>query len=148
MWGYYGSKSKVIDKYPPPKFGKIIEPFAGTAQYSLKYFDRQITLIEKYDVLIKIWKWLQQCSAQDILKLPRLKHGENLDNFSFDCEEAKWLMGFIVNSGSSQPKKTASWRITISRPNTQNYKLNLIANSLHKIKHWEIRQGCYSSLFY
>ena len=45
--GYYGSKSKIVNKYPEPEYGKkIIEPFAGTAQYSLKYWDRDIVLIE------------------------------------------------------------------------------------------------------
>lgn len=37
MFSYYGSKSKIVDLYQPPKFDKIIEPFAGSARYSLKY---------------------------------------------------------------------------------------------------------------
>jgi len=40
MWGYYGSKSKIIDFYPEPKEDKIIEPFAGTAQYALKFWEK------------------------------------------------------------------------------------------------------------
>ena len=31
MFSYYGSKSKIVDYYPPPKHKKIIEPFAGSA---------------------------------------------------------------------------------------------------------------------
>lgn len=73
MWGYYGSKSKIIEKYPPPKFDTVIEPFAGTAQYALKYWDRNIILIEKYDVICNLWKWLQKCSKQDILSTRQLK---------------------------------------------------------------------------
>jgi site-specific DNA-adenine methylase len=146
MWGYYGSKSKIVNKYPKPEFGKIIEPFAGTAQYSLKYFDRDVLLIEKYDVIVKLWKWLQQCSKQDVLGLPRLKHGENVDNFTWDCEEAKWLVGFIIAGAPSQPKKTASKWKTVIRPNTQDYKLNMIAENLYKIKHWVIKQGDYIDL--
>ena len=38
MWGYYGSKSKIASMYPKPMYDKIIEPFAGTAQYSLLHF--------------------------------------------------------------------------------------------------------------
>jgi hypothetical protein len=146
MWGYYGSKSKIVNKYPEPKYNKIIEPFAGTAQYSLKYFDRDVTLIEKYDLIVKIWKWLQECSKGDILGLPRLKYGENVDNFNWECDEAKWLVGFIITGAPSQPKKTASKWKTIIRPNTQNYKLNMIAENLYKIKHWKIEQGDYIDL--
>ena len=32
------------------------------------------------------------------------------------------------------------------RPNTQDYKLNMIAENLHKIKHWDIRQGDFKDL--
>ena len=55
MWSYYGSKSKVVDLYPPPKFDKIIEPFAGSARYALKWFDRDILLVDKYPVIVDLW---------------------------------------------------------------------------------------------
>ena len=146
MWGYYGSKSKIVKKYPAPKFDKIIEPFAGTAQYSLLYWDRDIILVDKYTIIVKIWKWLQSCSKADILSLPRLKHGENVDDFLWDCIEAKWMIGFIITGAPSQPKKTASYWKTVVRPNTQEYKLDLIADSLEKIRHWKIVLGDYRSI--
>lgn len=62
MWSYYGSKSKVVHLYPRPEYGKIIEPFAGSARYSLRYFDRDVLLVDKYEVVVRIWKWLQHCS--------------------------------------------------------------------------------------
>ena len=127
MWGYYGSKSKVVNYYPPPKHDKIIEPFAGTAQYSLLYWDKEIHLIEKYDVIVNLWKWLQKCSKNDILSTRRLKCGENTDDFKWDCQEQKDLVGFIITGSPSVPKKTASKWKTVIRPNTQDYKLNYIA---------------------
>lgn len=54
MWSYYGAKTNVINFYPRPKHDKIIEPFAGTARYALKYFDRDILLVDKYEVITKI----------------------------------------------------------------------------------------------
>ena len=146
MWGYYGSKSKIVKKYPYPRYEKIIEPFAGTAQYSLLHFEKDVTLVEKYDVIAKLWKWLQSCSKSDITGLPRLKCGENVDDFKWDCEEAKWLVGFIITGAPAQPKKTASKWKTIIRPNTQEYKLKFISENLYKIKHWKIIQGDYSDL--
>ena len=76
MWGYYGSKSKIVKHYPEPQFDTIIEPFAGTAQYSLKYWDKNVILLEKYDVIVNLWKWLQQCSKEDVLGIRQLKYGE------------------------------------------------------------------------
>ncbi len=144
MWSYYGAKGNIVDHYPPPRFNKIIEPFAGTARYSLKYWDREIVLIDKYEVIIKIWKWLQMCSKQDILKLPILKEGELLTDYNFDCQEERLLMGFIIAKGGQSPRNKASKRATTDRPNTINFHLNKIANNLHKIKHWQIRMGKFS----
>jgi len=141
MWGYYGSKSKVVTYYPAPRHERIIEPFAGTAQYALEHWQKDVLLIDKYDVIVKLWKWLQLCSPKDILSLPRLKCGENVDSFSWDCEEARWLVGFIITGAPSQPKKTASRWKTVVRPNTQNFKLEMIAKNLHKIKHWQVQEG-------
>lgn len=146
MWGYYGSKSKIVNKYPIPKYKKIIEPFAGTAQYSLKYWDNEIWLLDKYDVIINLWKWLQKCSKQDILGIRRLKYGESTDDFEWDCDEQKNLVGFIITGAPSMPKKTASKWKTVIRPNTQNYKLNYIAESLEKIRHWKIDCGDYKEV--
>jgi len=146
MWGYYGSKASIIKHYPAPRYDTIIEPFAGTAQYALKYHDHNITIVDKYDVIVRIWKWLQRCSPNDVLGLPRLKCGENVDNFTWDCEEAKWLVGFIIVGAPAQPKKTASKWKTVIRPNTQNYKLKMIAENLCKIRHWNIICGDYRDL--
>jgi len=138
MWGYYGSKSKIVNRYPKPLFDTVVEPFAGTAQYALKYFDRKVILIDKYPTICNLWKWLQQCSKEDILKTRQLKCGENVDDFSWDCQEQKDLVGFIITGAPSTPKKTASKWKTIDRPNTQQFKLNYIAENLYKIRHWEI----------
>jgi site-specific DNA-adenine methylase len=146
MWGYYGSKSKIIDSYPAPLHDKLIEPFAGTAQYALKYHDKDITIVDKYEVITRIWQWLQKCSPSDITGLPRLKCGENVDDFKWDCEEAKWLVGFIITGAPSQPKKTASRWKTVIRPNTQDYKLKMISENLYKIRHWKIINGEYTDL--
>ena len=91
MWGYYGSKSKVANKYPKPIHDKIIEPFAGTAQYSLLYWEKEVHLIEKYEVIVNLWKWLQNCTPNDILGIRRLKFGESTDDFEWDCQEQKDL---------------------------------------------------------
>ena len=147
MWSYYGSKKSIVDYYPPPKYNKIIEPFAGAATYAVKYWDRDIILVEKYKVIYKIWKWLQRCEKSDIDKLPhKLKITETLDDYIFDCDEAKLLMGFIIAKGSERPRIKPTERAVIYRPNTINFTLNKIKNNLHKIKHWQIIHGSYEDL--
>lgn len=142
MFSYYGSKSKIVKHYPPPKYDKIIEPFAGSARYSLKYYDRDITIVDKYDVIVKIWNFLKQASKNDILSLPNLKTGDNLNDYKFDCEESKLLMGFIIKGGDSRSCLKVSPRRGES---IQRLKLG-IANNLHKIRHWNIILGDYKEL--
>lgn len=145
MWSYYGAKTNMIKFYPAPKHDKIIEPFAGTARYALKYFDRDVLIVDKYDVIIKIWKWLQLCSPDDIKKLPRLKYGESLHDYKFDCEEAKLLTSFTIGFMSCTPRWTATIRME-QRPNQANYTLNRIAAQLWKIKHWKIECKSYEEI--
>lgn len=146
MWSYYGSKTNQAKHYPTPQFDCIIEPFAGAAKYSLLHWENDVILIDKYEVLINIWKWLQSCSENDILKLPKPVYPESVEDFNFDCEEAKHLLGFVIGCGAERPRKKATKRKTIDRPNHVNYNLKRISSNLHKIKHWKILHGSYEQL--
>ena len=142
MFSYYGSKSKIVDCYPKPKHGKIIEPFAGSARYSLKYFDKEVLLVDKYEVIVKIWKYLQQCSVADIKKLPRLERGQKIPDELSEIE--KLFMGFIVADGASSPQsKTTNFS---SNPQKVSARLDKIEKQLFKIKHWEIKLGSYDEI--
>lgn len=142
MWSYYGRKTKVIDCYPSPKYDKIIEPFAGTAVYSL-YQDnwkKDVLLVDMYDIVIDVWHYLQQAKPEDILSLPEMNYHDNVDMHTQLSKEEKWLIGFNINGGSAQPKKTTM------KFNVWNRNKPIIANNLHKIKHWTIRKDDYRNI--
>ena len=63
-------------------------------------------LVDKYHVIVGIWNYLIQATKADILALPDLKTGDNVDTFNISQEE-KWLIGFCINGGSAQPKKNS-----------------------------------------
>lgn len=146
MWSYYGSKRDQAKHYPPPMFDKIIEPFAGTAKYALRFWEREVLLVDKYEVIVGIWKWLQKCSKNDILSLPVLKEGQTLDSLNWDCVEQRWFMGFQIAAADATPRNKVSWRVSTQRPKRQATRLKNVAENLHKIQHWEIRQGDYRDL--
>ena len=75
-----------------------------------------------------------------------LQPNDNLNNYTFDCEEAKMLMGFIIAKGVERPRCKPTERATVGRPNTINFTLNKIKGNLHKIKHWTILHGSYLEL--
>jgi site-specific DNA-adenine methylase len=136
MFSYYGSKSKVIDLYPSPRHDRIIEPFAGSARYALKWFDRDVLLIDKYETIIRVWQYLQRCSPADVLRLPDLHRGDNVKDFDL-ADEERWLIGFCINRGSVTPKNIAC------DFNSWSSDKRFIADNLFKIKHWRIVCGSY-----
>ena len=142
MISYYGGKTNVVKLYPSPRYDHIVEPFAGSARYSLQYFERNVTLIDKYEPLIKMWRWLRDCSPGDIKKLPRLKTGDKLSNYKWSCEEERFFMGYIIGYASVFPRNTVTPRLII-RPNHINFGLNRVADNLYKIRHWAMAHGDY-----
>jgi len=138
MFSYYGSKSKIVDYYPPPKHKKIIEPFAGSARYSLKYWQNDVLLVDKFEVIVNLWKWLQQCSESDILSMPRLKKGDDIRNLNIS-ENEKTLLGFFAQAAQGKPVNMVS---SMGEQNMKTAYKN-IASQLHKIRHWEIKLGSY-----
>lgn len=142
MWSYYGSKSRLVRHYPPPKYAKVIEPFAGCAKYSLKYFERQVVIVDKYKVLIDVWRYLQQASEIDILKLPKLKTGESIKDHKYLSDVEQSFLGFLVCNGLESPRMNVS---TFEGVNVER-DLKRIAKSLFKIRHWEIILGTFEDI--
>ena len=142
MFSYYGSKSKIVDYYPPPKYKRIIEPFAGSARYSLKYWQNDVLLVDKYPVIISTWKYLQSASSNDILGLPFMKKGDSIRNYPNLSKDEINLLSFLVCAGSS------GGRMNVGSMNGINveYDLKRIAKEIYKIKHWEIREASYEDL--
>ena len=142
MFSYYGSKSKIVDCYPPPKYGKIIEPFAGSARYSLKYWQNDVLLVDKYPVIVDVWNYLKNASANDILTLPKLKKGESIKDHTYLAQVEQDFLGFLVCGGVESP------RFNVASFDGVNVEKDLkkISKLLYKIKHWEITLGSYDKI--
>lgn len=138
MFSYYGSKSKIVDYYPPPKYGKIIEPFAGSAKYSLKYFHNDITLIERNKQIFDIWMYLQSSSEKDINSLPRLIKGDDIKSLNLSHIEKDFLGMMFGNAGAVSPCYTVS---SFGDYRLRGDSLGIVAKNIFKIKHWNIIHG-------
>ena len=143
MWSYYGSKSKVIRHYPSPKFGKVIEPFAGSARYALRFFDHDVLLVDKYKTVVDVWHYLQQASEKDILGLPTLKEGERISEIKTLSQPEKDLLGFLA-AASVSPRDKVS--VMAANAKGRPRQLKYIAGHLYKIRHWKIVHGDYRDI--
>lgn len=140
MFYYYGRKKQIAHLYPKPIYDVIVEPFAGSAAYSLNSdnWEKQVYLRDASEWCIEIWKYLQQASVGDIISLPKLEIGDSLNNFKQLSKAEQYLIGVHINPGSSVPKRTAT------KANRWEAGRKYISLNLHKIKHWNIELGNYT----
>lgn len=145
FWRYYGGKYRTAPRYPAPIYDTIIEPFAGSAGYSLRYCHRRVILVEKYDVIAEIWRYLIRVPAAEILRIPEVDHVEDLP--AWVPTPARYLVGFWMNVGSTSPRKalSAGCRMLRSRGRkiigwtTQTKER--VASQVEKIRHWQCIEG-------
>jgi site-specific DNA-adenine methylase len=105
FFSFFGSKWRVAPYYPKPIYNTIIEPFAGSAGYSLRYPDHEVKLYDIDSVIVDVWNYLIHASAEEIRSLPVIF--DHVDELQI-CSEAKHLIGFWCNKGSVQPAKSPS----------------------------------------
>jgi len=146
FFGYYGGKWRDTPKhYPSPVFDSIVEPFAGSAGYALRYPHLNVTLCEVDPILAGVWSFLVRARPSEILSIRDLHAHESVDDLKI-CQEARWLVGFWLNRGVATPKKTPSkWMRDRIRPGSfwgQRVR-ETIATQLTSIRHWKIYNRSY-----
>jgi hypothetical protein len=147
LFPFYGSKWRDAKRYPAPSGGLVIEPFAGSAGYSLYYAPERVLLFDVDPIIVGVWDYLIRARASEILSLPDLQVGESVDVLSIP-QEARWLIGFWLNRGSAQPKKTK----TAFSARTERGQLvwsdrarRRIAADIEGVRRWQIKQASYES---
>lgn len=113
MFDYYGGKASLARFYQCPRHALIVEPFAGSAMYSMYHLSRNrnlsALLVEKNPSVCKAWEWLRTQTAEGLLKMPIVKAGEKTSDF------------FIMNSAASTAslnckQMTVTERMEIRQP--------------------------------
>jgi hypothetical protein len=114
MFYYYGRKKQIAKHYPSPNFEAIVEPFAGSAAYSL-YGDnwkKNIFLVERDERVSDIWKWLvDEATPLAIKNLPDLEVGEKSSEF-LHIIHAATKMAFHYKNIKVTPVLARNWEIS------------------------------------
>ena len=135
--------------YPPPTHSTIIEPFAGSAGYALRYPDRNVRLYDADPIICAVWDYLIHVRPEEIRCLPLFF--SHIDELNV-CQEAKWLIGFWLNKGTTQPSKSPSkWMrdYQARQPGCTYWSaavVERIASQVPHIRHWTIAQSPYANI--
>lgn len=149
---YFGGKYRIAPKYPKPRYADIVEPFAGSAGYSIRYYNRRVHLYDINPRVFGTWNYLIKSPEKDILSLP-LKFSDI--RHTGICQEAQWLIGWWLCSGVTEPRHSpSSWmKRSPTRDNcTRLYTFwgehirQRIANQLQYIRHWKVYHASYEDM--
>lgn len=135
--------------YPEPLYDTIIEPFAGSAGYSLLYPKKQVILYDNYEPVVMLWDYLIRVKKEEILNLPLDHNGHEFckEHPVSDCDiapEAKILIGFWLTES-----QTSASRYPLSKSRGGNWtdrKRKMIADQLDHIRHWRIENKSYDEI--
>jgi site-specific DNA-adenine methylase len=146
---FYGGKFRAAPRYPAPQHWRIIEPFAGSAGYSIRHPGASVWINDIDPVVTGTWLYLVSVSAEEILQLPDLEPGQTTDDLGHLPQEARWLIGWWLNKGSATPKKRAS-TFMLKHPAGAPYWgagiRERIARQLPQIRHWTVTEKDYRDL--
>lgn len=147
FFGYYGAKWLLAPHYPAPRHRRVVEPFAGSACYSLLHWRREVTLVDAYPVIAGVWRYLINVSADEVLALPDLAEGQTVADLNV-CQEARWLIGLWIRSAQARPGLTSSpWARDKATRGICGFwgapARARIARQLPCIRHWRVIEGDY-----
>jgi len=136
MFYYYGRRKQIAHLYPEPRYSTIIEPFAGSAAYSLhnRNFENKVILYDIDEWVTAIWTYLLQATENDILSLPDVEVGQDIRTFKSLTEAELLLIGFHINPASMQRS------FKVMQASRWSAGKKYISKMVNKVKHWEFHQ--------
>jgi hypothetical protein len=138
MFYYYGRKKRLAGKYPQPEHDVLIEPFAGSAAYSLHgdNWKRQVILVEAKAEVAELWEWLISPSTtrQTILDIPEVVPGERVHDLLRMLHAATKRIWTYKNG----------YKVTEMLARNWNGNRLRIADTIHQVKHWQVIHGDYT----
>lgn len=149
FFSYYGAKWRSAVRYPRP-IGNLptIEPFAGSAGYSVRHSVRKARLFDVDEHIVGVWSYLIRVGEKEVRALPDLLPGQSVSDLNL-CQEARWLIGFWLNKANPAPCQTMSaWG---RRPEHASQFWGpaireRIARQVAHIREWTIEQADYRSI--
>lgn len=138
-FAYYGAKHGLARRYPPPVGGVVVEPFAGSAAYSVHHAAKldRVLLYDIDPAVVALWHELQTMTPADVDRIgAQVVRGERFTHPMLAGMAGGWQMGETLagRSCAVTPRMVISWPRVRRR----------ILATLPHLSRWEIRHGTYA----
>lgn len=148
FFSFYGAKYGIARRYPEPTHRTIVEPFAGSAGYSLHYPDRDVVLVDADPHVARTWSYLVGASRAEILDLPDLGPGDDVNDLAVP-EGARYLIGFWLGRGKMRPgRRPSAWMLSGRYDGCAYFwgprARERLAAQVERIRHWRVVEGGYA----
>jgi hypothetical protein len=143
LFKWFGSKWSASKHYPPPLHDFVIEPYAGSAGYSLRHSDRQVSLYEANPLLQKLWQWIiEEAEPRDVLQIP-LGLAVKTDISALDLSEGQKL---LLKHWQRTNNVGNCWTVSpwghLPGQWTANTRAR-VAREIECVKHWKFEKPSY-----
>lgn len=110
MFYYFGRKGRLAGKYPAPEHPLVIEPFAGSAAYTLHHRPERALLIERDQRVVDLWNRLCAMGPEGLAAAEPPVIGERTSDLwhltSMASKDSLTVSGYKVS-----PWALASWEL-------------------------------------
>lgn len=138
----------IVNQYPKPLHNTIVEPFAGGAAYSLRWYQHKIILYELNQKTYDMWKFILSADAPYYIKqIPILKKGDLISENIIINDMPQGLINILkatCNLGTAGISKNYN---TVTKLSAENWVHNTTKKLMFwwpKIRHWKIINKSYT----
>lgn len=138
LFKLFGSKWSASKYYPTPEYDTIVEPFAGSAGYSLRHYQKSVRIAESNTHVYNLWNWLINDAKEDDIRSIPLNIPEGTDIRELGMTDGQNLLlknwqrtNNVGNCWTISPwgNKPGQW--------TENTR-SRVAEQSQCIKHWNV----------
>lgn len=149
---HFGSKARLASLLPPPRFPLIIEPFAGSAAYSVAHATprHKVMLFDTDERVCTVWRYLIGATEEQIMELPvdHFLKGGDIRDLNLPRAEYLLIQRWLSISGTHAhylaPCLIADRNGQAGNVWDHNTRRR-ISRQVELIKHWEVYQLPYDA---
>ena len=144
LFKWFGSKWSASRYYPAPVHDHVFEPYAGSAGYSLRHSDKNVTVYDADPNLSVLWAWLiGPATHEDVCEIPLdLDVGYDIRTLGLSAGQAMLLKHWQRTNNTGDCWVVSPWG---NKPGqwTKSTR-DRVAREVELVKHWKFSRVDFS----